>query len=334
VARATAGSGHLRLGCRFVIAWPERLVAPPPSGTVPQGDVPTLSVLVPAYNAADTLGEALESALTQRPAPLEVIVSDDGSEDDLRGVVAGFGERVRVVRGPNGGLAVARNRAARAARGQLLGLLDADDVWLPGRADALTKAAAARPDLAIVTTDAVVVRGGVPDESSYYDIRDFDVVDQERAILRSNFIFGAGAIRPEPFWAVGGYDPAARWAEDWDLWLRLVLRGHRAGLVRAPLYEYRRHAQSLTARRVDLAAGVLAVLQRIRPQVPTGELKAVLDQSVRAWELRAVQNARKERDPRLAELASSALATDGHGPVDRLGLRTHVLLGAIRAHQF
>ena len=294
--------------------WSELLLAPPPSGTVRPGAAPTLSVLVPAYNAADTLGEALESALTQRPAPLEVIVSDDGSEDDLRGVVAGFGERVRVVHGPNGGLAVARNRAARAARGQLLGLLDADDVWLPGRAEALTAAAAARPDLAVVTTDAVVVRDGVPDADTYYAIRDFEVDDQEGAILRSNFVFGAGAVRPEALWSVGGYDPQARWAEDWDLWLRLLLRGHRAGLVRAPLYEYRRRAGSLTARRVDLALGVLAVLRRATPLVADARHLRVLARTEAEWRATAARSAQDAGDGRWRELTRAALRSRGQSP--------------------
>jgi glycosyltransferase involved in cell wall biosynthesis len=271
-------------------------------------------VLVPAYNAARTIGEALESALSQRPAPLEVVVSDDGSEDDLGGVLATFGDRVRVVRGPNGGLATARNRAAAVARGQLLALLDADDVWLPGRAAALSAAAGARPDLSIITTDAVVVRDEGRDADTYYDIRHFETEDQETAILRSNFIFGAGAVRASALATVGGYDPAARWAEDWDLWLRMLLAGHRAGLVRVPLYEYRRGGGSLTARKVDLALGVQALLLRARPQVTDAALRAVLDRTRAEWAVAAVRSARASADPRRRQLAVDAVRAGGHPP--------------------
>jgi glycosyltransferase involved in cell wall biosynthesis len=273
---------------------------------VKAGPLPTLSVLIPAYNAADTIGEALESALTQRPAPLDVVVSDDGSEDDLGTVLRHFGERVRVVRGPNRGLPTARNRAASVARGELLGLLDADDIWLPGRAAALTQAAAARPDLSIITTDAVVVRAGVPEAMTYYSSRHFEVEDQEDAILRSNFVFGAGAVRAGSLRAVGGYDPEARWAEDWDLWLRLILRGHRAGLVQAPLYEYRQRSGSLTDRAVDLALGVLAVLERARTLVPS-DRAPTLAQTEREWRAQAARSARATRDPRRRALAVAAL---------------------------
>ncbi|NEM05929.1 glycosyltransferase family 2 protein [Geodermatophilus normandii] len=271
-------------------------------------------MLVPAYNAADTIGDALESALTQRPAPTEVVVSDDGSEDDLGRVLSGFGDRIRVVRGSNGGLATARNRAAAVARGDLLGLLDADDVWLPGRVAALTEAAAARPDLSIVTTDAVVVRDDGPEPRSYYDVRHFETEDQETAILRNNFVFGAGAVRASALSAVGGYDPAARWAEDWDLWLRLLLRGHRAGMVRAPLYEYRRHGGSLTARKVDLALGVQAVLRRARPLVETPDRRSVLARTEREWAVAAVRSARAAADPRRRSLALTAARMGGHSP--------------------
>ena len=292
--------------------WIDVLLAPAPSTPVRPTPAPTLSVLVPAYNAADTIGDALESALVQRPAPLEVIVSDDGSEDEMDRVLAHFGSRIRVVRGPNRGLAAARNRAAAAAQGALLGLLDADDVWLPGRVAALTSVAGARPDLSIITTDAVVVRDGRPDPQLYYDVRHFETEDQETAILRSNFAFGAGAIRAAALSAVGGYDPAARWAEDWDLWLRMVLRGHRAGLVRAPLYEYRRRSGSLTARKVDLALGVQAVLRRAQPLVHDPDRRAVLDRTEREWAVAAVRSARAAADPRRRSLAVAAARLGGH----------------------
>ena len=294
--------------------WASLLVAPHPVRPVSPEPPPSLSVIVPAYNAADTLGEALESVLDQRPAPLEVIVSDDGSEDDTRRVAAEFGDRVRLVRGPNRGPATARNRAVRVARGALIGLVDADDVWLPGRGAALVAAAAARPDLSAVTTDGVIVRDGVPEGVSYYAIRHFEVEDQEYAVLRSNFVFGAGAVRASALAAVGGYDPASIWAEDWDLYLRLILGGHRVGLVRAPLYEYRRRRGSLTARRVELALGVLAVLERAESLVSTPRHHAALAETRREWSVRAARSAWASGDTRRRALARAALRQSGHPP--------------------
>lgn len=289
--------------------WIDRLVAPPPLSPVEGGPVPALSVLIPAYNDASTIGEAIESVLTQRPAPAEVIVSDDGSEDDLERVLAAFHGRIRLVSGPNRGLATARNRAAAVASGSLLGLLDADDVWLPGRAAALLEVAAARPDLSIITTDAWVTQDGAPDPASYYGLRHFEIDDQEEYILRENFVFGAGAIRARALADVGGYAPEVRWAEDWDLWLRMIHSGHRAGMVRVPLYEYRRRTGSLSNRKVDLALGVLAVLERARTLVSSDSHAAVLSQTEREWRVNAARFARQSQDPRRRSLVVAALRT-------------------------
>jgi glycosyltransferase involved in cell wall biosynthesis len=284
------------------------LRAPTAPASIEPAPVPTLSVLVPAYNAADTIGEALESALVQRPAADEIIVSDDGSEDDLPTALRPFLGRVTVVTGPNGGLATARNRAATAASGQLLGLLDADDVWLPGRVAALTMAAAARPDLSVFTTDAVVVRDGQADRETYYDTRDFYLHDQVDGILRNNFIFGAGAVRSHAFRSVGGYRSGARYAEDWDLWLRLLLRGHRAGLVDLPLYEYRRREGSLTRQKLELALGVLKVLEAARPLVPTPAHKRRLQVTQQEWREAAARLAEGAGDRRARRLSLRAAA--------------------------
>src|SRR5688572_5795622 len=143
----------------FGMAEPIPLRAPPAAGVRP-GPRPRVSVLIPAYNAAATIAEALDSALFQSPPPYEVVVSDDGSRDNLTAALQPFRDHIRVVHGPNSGLAAARNRAAAAATGELFALLDADDAWRQGRVEAFMTAAAARPDLAVLTTDAVESRGG------------------------------------------------------------------------------------------------------------------------------------------------------------------------------
>jgi glycosyltransferase involved in cell wall biosynthesis len=268
--------------------------------------------------------------LSQIPAPLEVIVSDDGSEDNLESALSPFRGRVRLVRGPNQGEAVARNRAAAIANGELLGLLDADDIWLPGRLAALTRAASDRPDLSIFTTDALFVRDGVADALTYYDLRHFPIERQDLAILGTNFIFGAGAVRRQAFDEVGGYDPAARSAADWSLWLRLLLSGHQAGLVRAPLYEYRRGAASITGNKVNLAVAVSGVLDRTWPRISRGDQADVLSQTEREWRSKAVRYAHRTGDRRIRQLALSALRSGGYELPQHARLLAHFLLPRFR----
>lgn len=96
-------------------------------------DTPLLSVVIPAYNQAAFLRETLESVLQQADDEVEVIVINDGSTDATLDVVAGFSGRVRCVTQPNAGLAAARNRGHREARGEFIAWLDSDDLCEPGR---------------------------------------------------------------------------------------------------------------------------------------------------------------------------------------------------------
>src|SRR5256885_260794 len=92
--------------------------APPaPRDIVPRGEPPTFSVVIAAYQAAATIGEAVESALEQSVAPHEVIVCDDGSTDDLERALARYRGRIELRRKPHGGSASARNAAVEAASG-------------------------------------------------------------------------------------------------------------------------------------------------------------------------------------------------------------------------
>jgi glycosyltransferase involved in cell wall biosynthesis len=91
----------------------------------------TISVVIPCYNGAKYLREALDSVLAQTLPPLEVIVVDDGSTDDSAAIAESFGPPVRVIRQSNQGESVARNRAIGEAKGEWVAFLDADDLWLP-----------------------------------------------------------------------------------------------------------------------------------------------------------------------------------------------------------
>ncbi|MDB4906515.1 MAG: hypothetical protein JWO05_1299 [Gemmatimonadetes bacterium] len=95
-----------------------------------------VSVVIPCYDSERYLGEAVESALGQRPAPHEVIVVDDGSGDDSATVARSFGRHVTVIDSAHRGASAARNLGAAAASGDAIAFLDADDVWLPGSLEA------------------------------------------------------------------------------------------------------------------------------------------------------------------------------------------------------
>src|SRR5262245_39247658 len=97
---------------------------------------PLVSVVIPAFNAGQTLARAVRSALTQDWARKEIIVVNDGSTDDTHRVAESFGDSLRCLAQPNGGIAAARNRGIEESRGEFIAFLDADDEWLPSRLSA------------------------------------------------------------------------------------------------------------------------------------------------------------------------------------------------------
>lgn len=121
---------------------PDRVAATTGTGVA---GAPTVSVVIPTFDRAALLPVAVASALAQRPAPLEVIVVDDGSTDDTPEVCRRFPPPVRTIRQANTGPAAARNRGIRKARGDYVAFLDSDDVWLPGKLAAQLAALTAAP---------------------------------------------------------------------------------------------------------------------------------------------------------------------------------------------
>src|SRR5437016_10401011 len=92
---------------------------------------PLISAVIPSYNYGHFITDAIESALGQTYPHVEIIVVDDGSTDDTREQLAPYSERVCYIHQENGGLSAARNTGIRAAKGEWIALLDADDVWHP-----------------------------------------------------------------------------------------------------------------------------------------------------------------------------------------------------------
>jgi glycosyltransferase involved in cell wall biosynthesis len=131
---------------------------------------PILSVVIPTRNRAHLVGEAIESALSQRPGRVEVIVVDDASSDDTANVVTrNFGSNIRLIRLPERrGAGAARNAGIRQARGELLAFLDDDDLWLPGKLNAELPVFKRFPDADAVVSDSLTFVQGQAGELSCF----------------------------------------------------------------------------------------------------------------------------------------------------------------------
>jgi glycosyltransferase involved in cell wall biosynthesis len=205
-----------------------------------------ISVIIPNYNQSVFVKDAIHSVLNQHCKADEIIIVDDGSTDDSREVVGQFGDRVHYIRQENQGLAGARNTGLQAAAGELIGLLDADDVWMPDYLETMVRLAEANPDASVYYcmaqcmdvqgNDLPQIVGGPP------------VAPHElyHWLLRQNFIIPSTVLfRKKPIVEAGAFDAKLRSCEDWDLWLRL-LPGRK--LIGTPqrLVRYRVHGSSLS----------------------------------------------------------------------------------------
>lgn len=116
-----------------------------------------VSVIIPAYNAAVTIAETIDSALAQTLPPLDIIVVNDGSTDSTAAILDRYGDRIHVISQPNAGLSSARNAALRIARGEYVAFLDADDIWAPQMLARTVPLLDAEPQCALVFTDLAVI---------------------------------------------------------------------------------------------------------------------------------------------------------------------------------
>jgi glycosyltransferase involved in cell wall biosynthesis len=218
---------------------------------------PLISVLVPAYGVANLLGEALRSLQSQTVDAWEAIVVDDGAPDDVAGALGPFvgDARIRFLKTDNGGLAVARNRAAAIARAPLIALLDGDDAFEPDYVEAMVAAFEREPDVDFVSCDAHLTgladRAGQLFSAFHAQAGDLTLA---RVLARDINIFVGSTIRRTAFFAVGGFDGSLRSVEDLDLWIRLLTAGHRGAILNRPLVRYRRRTGSLSSNRRVMTA--------------------------------------------------------------------------------
>ena len=227
------------------------------------GAGPPVSVVIPAYQAARYLGDAIESVLGQDVPPAELRVVDDGSTDGTAAVAAGFGAFVTLIRQDHAGEAAARNTGLRSAASEWVAFLDADDAFMPGRLRAIGDVIRADPSVDAITTDAVLRHGEVVLRRCYEDDWPFAIDHQREEILRRNFVFGHVVARRRRLLDLGGFDETIRHAADWRMWITLLLDGGRIALVPEPLSVYRIHDDSMSADVVAIERGCLAVLDKV-----------------------------------------------------------------------
>lgn len=259
--------------------------AAPPGGTRADGPgPPAVSVIVPVYNTAPYLGDALDSVLAQTFTDYEVIVVNDGSPDTelLERVLEPYAGRVRYLRQENAGVSTARNNALAVARGRYAAMLDSDDTWHPEYLASQVAVLDADPTVHVVYPDALRFGGGAEERYSEQYAVGGDVTFG-RVLARECQVYGGVTARRDAILEAGGYDPGLRMAEDFDLWLRILRRGGRIVYNDRVLAYYRYRPGSHTASPRPMLENLLRVLDKTARtlELEPGE-REVLERQ-RAW---------------------------------------------------
>jgi glycosyltransferase involved in cell wall biosynthesis len=235
---------------------------------------PHLTIVASVYNGSRHLRPSLASVLEQTGVSFELVVIDDGSTDDSGRVldeVARADARVRVFHQGNQGLTRALMRGCGEARGRFIARHDPDDLSLPGRFASQYELLASDPTLSMVSCWSRAI--GPDGERLFETVRPADAATATAALRdHGDGPPGHGTVmfRADAYRSAGGYRPAFRVAQDWDLWLRLVERG-RIAYVPDFLYVYRVEEQSISARRRDQQLRLLDLARRCTGARARGE---------------------------------------------------------------
>jgi GT2 family glycosyltransferase len=257
---------------------------------------PTFSVVMPAYNAADTVADAISSVLAQTDEDFELIVVDDGSTDGTSSEVGRFARdsRVRYVRQANAGLAATRNRALADAKGRYASFLDSDDLLMPSYLATMRATLESAPDVAFADCDFWILDDSSGRISTWPlggIVLPEDPHALMRLVLRRNVLHYGATVRMSVLREAGYFNPSLPACEDVELWLRILAYGHAA--VRAPgrLAVYRSRSGSLSTKATLMTQSLSAVYRLVAEEYDVPD-------SIR----RLADTRRREEERRLAAL--------------------------------
>ncbi len=242
-----------------------------------------VSIVIPCFNQAHFLGEAIDGALAQTYGPVEVVVVDDGSVDNTS-ALARRNTGVRLVRQPNAGLARARNAGLAEAGGELVVFLDADDVLLPDAVATAVRAIEEHPEAAFVFGHSMfVMDDGSPAPAAFMPTF---TDDHYRDVLAGCPILAPGSVtyRRSAVEDVGGFDADLSPAADYDMYYRLT-RMHPSHCHGAVVVKYRRHGSSMTSNpRLMLRANVTALRRQRRHAIRRPDHLRAYRAGLRYWQ--------------------------------------------------
>lgn len=217
------------------------------------------SVIIPAYNCADYISEAIDSVLAQTYTDYEIIVVDDGSTDSTTEILNNYSGQIKIHKQSNAGVSVARNAGAQLADGEYLAFLDSDDIWLENKLQKQSEKISSGFEICYSNKYNFGEIGDLPQIQT-------DVFHMPEGFIYEHLLLGnvvttsSVVMNKKTFESLGGFDTNLTHCEDWDLWLKAAEKFH-FGVDLEPLLKYRvlggslsrRHQAMISARNIVVA---------------------------------------------------------------------------------
>jgi glycosyltransferase involved in cell wall biosynthesis len=246
---------------------------------------PRVSVIIPCYNTAQYVAEAVGSAFAQTYSDYEVVIVNDDSPDtvELELALTPWWDKIVYVKTENCGLAGARNNGIRAAKGELIALLDSDDIWEPNYLEVQVRKLDENPSADVVYPRTLIFGdgpgSGTRSRASRGEVTFISLIQEACSVCVSVL------ARREALERVGLFDSSFRSCEDFDMWLRCVKSGSRIIYHDQVLVRYRRRKDSLSSDPVWMRGHAAKVLMKMRDTVQmTPEERDVLEATLRRFE--------------------------------------------------
>jgi len=247
---------------------------------------PLVSIIVPAFNAAGVIPDALASVRNQTFEDFETIIVDDGSTDGTVAVARSFcatDARFSLLQRVHSGVSVARNAALARARGQWIAFQDADDIWLPQKLERQVELSRQDPRANFLFTNFFYWDGVSDLYLNYAADRLLPEGDPAHELVLA-CVYGnlTVMVKRDLVLRAGLFDPAFVFAQDWDLWLRIAELGLWARGTREPLARYRRWPGNQTRRKLDVAEWDVRVLEKNSRATRRAQLRPIYARSLAA----------------------------------------------------
>lgn len=240
--------------------------------------MPTISVIIPAYNAEHTILKTIESVQRQTFLDFELIVIDDGSTDHTLELLYTIQDsRLKIFSNENGGVSVARNRGIAHATGEFIAFLDADDLWTTDKLELQLAALQQHPEAGVAYSWTHFLS---EEELLHTDSPVFFEGNVYVQLLLWNFLYSGSnpLIRKQALESIGEFDPTLTYGEDWELYLRLAASWSFVLVPQAQIL-YRQTSGSASSKVELIEVAVLQVIERAFLKAPL-ELQYLKNQSL------------------------------------------------------